>query len=1104
MLLAEVIDEFGEATRRRGQEYFRAGSVKLLAHSPTVIRAAVKGGQEYAVKFQIVDGRLLLLSCTCPFFDDAGPCKHLWATALTAEDRGVLAALPSPGRIEYEEANLSADDDDDDDEDELHGTPASLIRLLGSAMGLSPLRGRSSGRDAPRAPEWKRLLQQAVTQTGGAEAPVRRVEREILYAVDVQRTHGGQLVVVVLERHKRKDGGWGKEKPARITRREIPFLVEENDRRILPMLQGLGTPGPQWSSYGWSGSYGDPAFAAEVSLSATAADVLMPMLAETGRLRVRADRDQEPTPAAFDSAAPWEFTLVVERDEGGATTDVVGALRRGDESIDLDEPLVVTRSGWMVRQGSIARFEHFGAFGLIVALREHHRIKVPRLQEQDFLTALLASPAVPKLALPEALALHEVESVPQPVLRANAANHGSPRSIPGRLRAQLLFDYRGEPVGAGDVRTVIARVRERQLVRRDQTVERAAADRLATLGLRRMQPGEYDIASKKFPDAVRALVSEGWRIEADGKLYRRPGKFDLAVASGIDWFDLTATVDFDGVTAQLPELLAALKRGDGTVVLDDGSLGIVPEEWLVRYGLLGDLGRVDGERIRFGRSQAGLLDALLAAEPEARVDQFFARVREELRSFDRVKPEGASRGFRGELRQYQEQGLGWLSFLRRFGFGGCLADDMGLGKTVQVLAMLEARRKVAKRPSLVVMPKSLVWNWRQEAARFAPKLRVLAHVGAERASDGSAFDQHDLVLTTYGTMRNDIGFLREMTFDHVILDEANAIKNAASESAKAARLLRGEHRLALTGTPIENHVGELWSLFEFLNPGVLGTARAFEGASGIPRSAPETAGLLARALRPFILRRTKQQVAPELPPKHEETILCELEPAQRRLYGELRDHYRTSLLGRIERDGLAKSKIQVLEALLRLRQAACHPGLIDKRRAREASGKLDVLLPRLLEVRDEGHKALVFSQFTSFLAIVRAKLDAEKIAYAYLDGKTEDRQSVVARFQERSDCPFFLVSLKAGGVGLNLTAADYVFILDPWWNPAVEAQAVDRTHRIGQAKQVFVYRLLCRDTVEEKVAALQESKRSLAEAIINADNSVIRGLDRETVEILLS
>src|SRR5205085_5961747 len=363
----------------------------------------------------------------------------------------------------------------------------------------------------------------------------------------------------------------------------------------------------------------------------------------------------------------------------------------------------------------------------------------------------------------------------------------------------------------------------------------------------------------------------------------------------------------------------------------------------------------------------------------------------------------------------------------------------------------------------------------------------------------------DVVLTTYGTLRRDVLHLKEQQFDYCVLDEAQAVKNAASESAKAVRLLRADCRLALSGTPVENHLGELWALFEFLNPGMLGAASVFKMAGSAARNPDEeTRRMLAHALRPFILRRTKEQVARELPPKTEQTVHCEMESAQRQLYNELRQHYRDALLKRIETDGMAKSKIQVLEALLRLRQAACHPGLIDPKRKSENSGKLDVLLARLREVLDEGHKALVFSQFTSLLRIVRDRLDSEHVVYEYLDGATRDRQARVERFQNDADCRLFLVSLKAGGLGLNLTAAEYVFILDPWWNPAVEAQAVDRAHRIGQTKQIFAYRLIARDSVEEKVLELQQTKRDLAAAIIGADNSLIRDLRREDLELLLS
>jgi SNF2 family DNA or RNA helicase len=556
---------------------------------------------------------------------------------------------------------------------------------------------------------------------------------------------------------------------------------------------------------------------------------------------------------------------------------------------------------------------------------------------------------------------------------------------------------------------------------------------------------------------------------------------------------------------------------------------------LKKYGLLAALGETEDDHLRFRRTQTGVLDALLAAQPEITCDEVFTRVREEWRNFQGIEPIAAPQSFVGTLREYQCEGLGWFEFLQRFGFGGCLADDMGLGKTVQVLALLESRRSArangngrrgkkvpkkigrksagkvandhssAPRSSLVVVPRSLIFNWEQEAERFTPQLRILTHIGSERTKGSAHFEEYDLVLTTYGTLRRDAVHFKDAEFDFVILDEAQAIKNAKTESAKAARLLQGKHRLALSGTPIENHLGELWSLFEFLNPGMLGAASVFQlSANGGRAPNDDTRTLLARALRPFILRRTKQQVAKELPEKLEQTIYCEMEPPQRKVYDELRDYYRSSLMERLGRVGLNRAKMHILEALLRLRQAACHEALINKSKGDEPSAKLDVLLPRLREVTEEGHKALVFSQFTSFLSIVRQRLDREGVDYEYLDGKTRDRASRVERFQNDPRCKLFLISLKAGGLGLNLTAAEYVFLLDPWWNPAVEAQAIDRAHRIGQSQRVFAYRLIARETVEEKVLALQATKRDLADSIISSDNNLIRNITKDDLMLLLS
>jgi SNF2 family DNA or RNA helicase len=685
------------------------------------------------------------------------------------------------------------------------------------------------------------------------------------------------------------------------------------------------------------------------------------------------------------------------------------------------------------------------------------------------------------------------------------------------MDVRLAFAYEDTIVDAGSTGGIVSQPDRRRIVARDIVAEREALARLEQAGAR----AEYDaneggtiyrVGRDRAARLAIELAAAGWRVSMDDRALRHAGATTVSVRSGVDWFDLDADVDFDGLRVGLPALLAALRRGDRTVALPDGSLGVLPDEWLARYGRLALVGAGTDEGVRFAKGQAALLDALLAAIPSVQVDERFEHARAALRRFDGVRPIDAPAGFRGELREYQREGLGWLEMLRDVGLGGVLADDMGLGKTVQVLALLERRRQEKAGPSLVVVPASIVFNWVQEAARFAPELRVHVHHGAGRHAASSAIADADLVVTTYGTLRRDAIEFRDTEWEYVGLDEAQAVKTAGTATAKSARLLRARHRLAVTGTPVENRLDELWSLFEFLNPGMLGASTAFrrltgDGASVMAGEADDDGDgidLIARAVRPYILRRTKGQVARELPERVEQTVWVDLAPDERKAYDELRDHYRASLLGRVATEGLAKSKIHVLEALLRLRQAACHPGLIDRERSGETSGKLEVLLTRLAETTAEGHKTLVFSQFTTLLGIVRERLDTAGVKYEYLDGRTRDRQQRVERFQGDPEVTVFLVSLKAGGVGLNLTAADYVFILDPWWNPAVEAQAIDRAHRIGQANHVFAYRLLTTGTVEEKIAELQRSKRDLADLILQADAGLLRNLKQEDLEILLS
>jgi intein/homing endonuclease/superfamily II DNA or RNA helicase len=1602
-LITELSTDFSKAVRSRGADYFQAGRVKITKGSDWEVSAKVRGSRTYSVDLEI-EGHELVVHCDCSAFETE-PCKHLWATILAVEGSGHLRGDGANGPLEmvvdfpYQDFNDEDFNDDDDDwsDDEYEPQSRDAVSVSGG--------GRRS-KEKPLS--WKEQLRalgrvaRAPIDGAGEKWPLTR---RIIYVVDVQATLESQhLILDALIQDIKQNGEWGKPRKQRIPRWQITALPEASDRQIFAMLAGSREQSDyNYYGYDYQDAYDTAPF--RYRLTAPLPQIILPLIARTGRCYLKPPGDSEDlNEVEWEEAEPWRFSIQIRRDAERPDQYIVeGVLRRDEERCDLAKATLMLQGGLIFTTESVAALDDGGVFHWISILRRAGALAIPANQIGEFMTEVLSEAQPPRLDLPEELRYVEVTAKPQPCLTFKTQKQNS------RLRARLSFDYAPESqrcvIDKDDPRRGVYQVESRSYILRDQEAEAAFIRRLTEVGLKHVGPNYYErrsgweIAPTKLPPIVRELVTDGWRVEAEGKTFRSPGEIKIQVSSGIDWFELHSSVDFGETTARLPELLAALKRGENVIKLDDGTYGMLPEDWLNRYGLLAGLGEAHEDHLRFRKTQVGVLNALLSSQTEADFDETFARARDELKRFDGVNPAEAPEAFNGELRPYQKDGLGWINFLRQFGFGGCLADDMGLGKclaadslilingeliaaedawrrfagesvfdgsgdwaepaielltnsineatgriaktrinrlyrqrvceslrrvtledgssititrrhrlltdkgwtndlgegdyvcvpakllwpgepqdsdlikflawqiaegyetsspsrllitqkdvsilrelreclmrvsekfgikvnnptihiptdrhmpdlgvhsvefkrflesrgyewgkrscekslppfvmraddacarvflsnyfdaeasvidsmrsieistasplliqqlssllrrfgvwmriskkrkratngsgiyrsyyfgtlggnaarkfcieigfcdpkkqsrlekiceyqnntnvegipasdivaqvvaatslpvrhfglhnsiyldgsqqfsrsslervvvacgdilsgdaekeyrslkqskwttrtlkayaeldrglvdvmkdrlsrllsqevfyckiksvedveydgwvydfevaehhnfiannilchnTIQVLALLESRRQLRDEtgrpgdgavggqedfvapspnrpvaPSLAVVPKSLVFNWKQEAARFAPKLRVLDHTGQTRGKESlEHFDEYDLILTTYGTLRNDAILFKDTRFDYVILDEAQAIKNADTASAKAARLLNGDHRLALSGTPIENHLGELWSLFEFLNPGMLGAASGFKLVGGVARNAsPEARQLLAQALRPFILRRTKSQVAKDLPAKQEQTIFCELEPEQRKLYNELRDHYRNSLLDRIARDGIAKSKIQALEALLRLRQAALHPGLIDKNRVEEDSAKLDLLLPQLVELFEEGHKVLVFSQFTSFLAILRERLDKEKVEYEYLDGSTRNRQARVERFQNDPGCKLFLISLKAGGLGLNLTAAEYVYLLDPWWNPAVESQAIDRAHRIGQMRQVFAYRIIARDTVEEKVLALQNTKRDLADAIINADNSLIRDLSSEDLELLLS
>ena len=488
-------------------------------------------------------------------------------------------------------------------------------------------------------------------------------------------------------------------------------------------------------------------------------------------------------------------------------------------------------------------------------------------------------------------------------------------------------------------------------------------------------------------------------------------------------------------------------------------------------------------------------------------DEGSAKLCRALQNFMGVEKVELGKDFAGELRCYQQEGVNWINFLKRFGFGGILADDMGLGKTIQTLAFLNEEKSPGKTPSLVVCPTSVVENWIREANKFAPQIKVIALVGKNRTQNFSQINNYDIVITSYPLIQRDLDHYTNRKWHYLIMDEAQKVKNHRTKTHEAFCKIKAKHKLALSGTPIENRLMELWSIFQIIMPGFLMTQTTFKRywAQPIEKSNDQDRKTeLRQKLMPFILRRTKDQVLTELPPKTETLHYCELTEKQKILYKEVAEYSKSEIFKNIDSKGVEKSYFSILTALLRLRQICCHPGLVSKETnvTFDDSGKIQELFPLLEEIIDEGHRILLFSQFVEMLKIIEAGITEQGWTSVYLDGSTKNRQAVIDEFQENEEIKIFLLSLKAGGVGINLTAADYVIHFDPWWNPAVENQATDRAHRIGQVNPVFVYRLITRDTIEEKIHNMQQRKKDLADSVITDETSWLKRLSLSDIETL--
>lgn len=651
-------------------------------------------------------------------------------------------------------------------------------------------------------------------------------------------------------------------------------------------------------------------------------------------------------------------------------------------------------------------------------------------------------------------------------------------------------------------------------VKRDLGYEKKQVDLLKNLGLDVRHGRSAVIKRQAFSWLQRnaqILEQNNFEVKQLGNSQNQKQYFlgyseiEVRIEEKNDWFDIQAKVlfgEFEIPFLTIRSLIMANKR---EFILPNGQIAVIPEEWFTRYSeLFSYVDKLDDDILILKKHHLVLVQDLT---DEGLAFSVMSRKLERLRNFEKIKQYDTPIGLLANLRPYQKAGYDWLRFLAEYKLGGCLADDMGLGKTIQTLAFLQSQKeqKLAENPSLLVMPTSLIYNWLKEIEKFTPDLKTFIYTGSNREKNTEQFDDYDLILTSYGILRMDIDFIKDYRFNYVILDESQSIKNPSSHISKAVMQLNSANRLILTGTPLENSTMDLWTQLTFINPGLLGTQSFFKNEYQIPIEKQQDEQKIKRLysmIKPFMMRRHKSQVATELPPKVESIHYCDMTEEQEKCYEEAKSYYRNIILEQIEAKGFGKSQMAVLQGLTKLRQLANHPLMIDETYEGD-SGKNEEVLQKLETIVEEGHKVLIFSQFVKHLNIFRKHLDENSFDYCYLDGSTTDRQEQVDRFQNDNSVKIFLISLKAGGLGLNLTAAEYVFLLDPWWNPAIEAQAIDRAHRIGQQNTVFTYKFITRNSVEEKILALQRNKRKLFDNLITTEENFVKSLSKDDILSLL-
>lgn len=855
-----------------------------------------------------------------------------------------------------------------------------------------------------------------------------------------------------------------------------------------------------------------------------------------GKLLFETGNDGEPTHRkieVMEKRASIQFHFM----RGDDSTNYYPTIFYDGKKLELPNPtafLICKHPAWVVMNGKLYGFEKYVDGKKLLPFLSKKFVVIPKNLEETYYNRFIA-PLIASFDDIEAkgFEINKNEYDPKPILTISELPSAQSAATPslfekketedksdesGKIVFDLSFKY-GKHKFQGRNRVPVSVTVEKHdndyvfhRVQRKVDTEKNFLQTLQKLGL---QMKDFNVAISKseafswLNENRVNLLNLGFEVSQpqsnDKKYFVGKAVIEVEVKENIDWFDIHARIKFGEFEIPFKELRKLILKKKVEFKLPNGEIAIIPEAWLTRYADLFALSETEGDKEKpvLRKHHLNLVKEL--------EDGNLAKVHisEKLRSlgsFSGIKNYSLPEGFVGELRPYQKAGYNWLRFLNEFKLGGCLADDMGLGKTVQTLAMLQAEKEAGHGTTLLIMPTSLVYNWEMEASKFAPQLKVLNYTGTLRNKDVKRFEKYDIVLTSYGITRLDIELLKNFYFNYIILDESQVIKNPSSNIAKAVRELKSRYRLVLTGTPLENTTMDLWSQVSFINPGMLGSQTYFRQEYQVPiekKGDEAKSKKLNSIIKPFVLRRHKSQVATELPEKVENIQYSVMTAEQEKRYEETKAYYRGRILDLIDKEGMGNSRFMILEGLTKLRQLANHPKMIEPSYTGD-SGKLEDITHMLENAMAEGHKVLVFSQFVKHLTLVRQYLKSNKIDFAYLDGASIDRKEQVDRFNKDPKVKAFLISIKAGGLGLNLTEADYVFILDPWWNPAVEAQAVDRAHRIGQKKKVFTYKFITRNTVEEKILTLQQKKLRLTQELITTEETIMKQLTRADIEQMLA